>query len=138
MDAHAALFGNCSVALIRVAASILKKARGAVSVNFRWPRSTVAKLAPELDRAIKGVLIYFGYPEAHEDDAERAARAGLAVIDAVQTKRRGSNAAIGLPSRSRVGRLSTQSAFRHEEHHLRDVPIANSFHHHLPGFTELN
>jgi len=25
-----------------------------------------------------GVLIYFGYPEAHEDDAERAARAGLA------------------------------------------------------------
>ena len=30
-----------------------------------------------------GVLIYFGYPEAHEDDAERAARAGLAVVDAV-------------------------------------------------------
>src|SRR5207245_8055853 len=30
-----------------------------------------------------GVLIYFGYPEAHEDDAERAAHAGLAVIDAV-------------------------------------------------------
>ena len=30
-----------------------------------------------------GVLIYFGYPEAHEDDAERATRAGLAVIDAV-------------------------------------------------------
>src|SRR5215831_2648395 len=30
-----------------------------------------------------GVLVYFGYPQAHEDDAERAARAGLAVIDAV-------------------------------------------------------
>ncbi|HEY2540234.1 MAG TPA: adenylate/guanylate cyclase domain-containing protein, partial [Stellaceae bacterium] len=30
-----------------------------------------------------GVLVYFGYPEAHEDDAERAARAGLAVIDTV-------------------------------------------------------
>src|SRR5215469_1278786 len=30
-----------------------------------------------------GVLVYFGYPEAHEDDAERAARAGLAVIEAV-------------------------------------------------------
>src|SRR3954462_12124740 len=29
-----------------------------------------------------GVLIYFGYPEAHEDDAERAVRAGLAVIEA--------------------------------------------------------
>jgi hypothetical protein len=30
-----------------------------------------------------GVLAYFGYPEAHEDDAERAVRSGLAVIDAV-------------------------------------------------------
>ena len=30
-----------------------------------------------------GVLAYFGYPRAHEDDAERAVGAGLAVIDAV-------------------------------------------------------
>jgi class 3 adenylate cyclase len=30
-----------------------------------------------------GVLIYFGYPQAHEDDAERAVRAGLTLIDAV-------------------------------------------------------
>jgi class 3 adenylate cyclase/predicted ATPase len=30
-----------------------------------------------------GVLIYFGYPQAHEDDAERAVRAGLSAIDAV-------------------------------------------------------
>ena len=30
-----------------------------------------------------GVLIYFGYPQAHEDDAERAVRAGLTVIEAV-------------------------------------------------------
>jgi class 3 adenylate cyclase len=30
-----------------------------------------------------GVLVYFGYPRAHEDDAERAVRAGLDVIDAV-------------------------------------------------------
>jgi class 3 adenylate cyclase len=30
-----------------------------------------------------GVLIYFGYPRAHEDDAERAVRAGLGVIDGV-------------------------------------------------------
>jgi class 3 adenylate cyclase/tetratricopeptide (TPR) repeat protein len=30
-----------------------------------------------------GVLIYFGYPQAHEDDAERAVQAGLAVIEAV-------------------------------------------------------
>src|SRR5262245_51175437 len=30
-----------------------------------------------------GVLVYFGYPEAHEDDAERAVRAGLDLISAV-------------------------------------------------------
>ena len=30
-----------------------------------------------------GVLVYFGYPQAHEDDAERAVRAGLDVVDAV-------------------------------------------------------
>ena len=28
-----------------------------------------------------GVLVYFGYPGAHEDDAERAVRAGLALVD---------------------------------------------------------
>jgi class 3 adenylate cyclase len=31
-----------------------------------------------------GVLAYFGYPRAHEDDAEHAVRAGLGVIDAVR------------------------------------------------------
>ena len=30
-----------------------------------------------------GVLVYFGYPQAHEDDAERAVRAGLGVIETV-------------------------------------------------------
>jgi len=30
-----------------------------------------------------GVLVYFGYPHAHEDDAERAVRAGLEMIAAV-------------------------------------------------------
>src|SRR5947209_343205 len=30
-----------------------------------------------------GVLVYFGYPRAHEDDAERAVRAGLGLVEAV-------------------------------------------------------
>jgi len=30
-----------------------------------------------------GVLVYFGYPQAHQDDAERAVRAGLGVIEAI-------------------------------------------------------
>jgi hypothetical protein len=28
-------------------------------------------------------MAYFGYPEAHDNDAERAARAGLAILDAI-------------------------------------------------------
>jgi class 3 adenylate cyclase len=32
-----------------------------------------------------GALIYFGYPRAHEDDAERSVRAALALIDAART-----------------------------------------------------
>jgi class 3 adenylate cyclase len=30
-----------------------------------------------------GVLVYFGYPQAHEDDAERATRCGLALVDRI-------------------------------------------------------
>ena len=30
-----------------------------------------------------GALVYFGYPQAHEDDAERAVRAGLELVEAV-------------------------------------------------------
>jgi class 3 adenylate cyclase/predicted ATPase len=34
-----------------------------------------------------GALVYFGYPEAHEDDAERAVRAGLALLDTMAAMR---------------------------------------------------
>jgi class 3 adenylate cyclase len=44
-----------------------------------------------------GVLVYFGYPQANEDDAERAVRAGLELIDAVSAIK--SNAAV----QTRVG-----------------------------------
>jgi class 3 adenylate cyclase len=30
-----------------------------------------------------GLLVYFGYPQAHEDDAQRAVRAGLGILDAM-------------------------------------------------------
>jgi class 3 adenylate cyclase/predicted ATPase len=48
----------------------------------------VAEIIAECDGFISrymgdGVLVYFGYPQAHEDDAERAVRAGLGAIDAV-------------------------------------------------------
>nr|AFK79259.1 adenylate cyclase [uncultured bacterium F41-01] len=33
-----------------------------------------------------GLLVYFGYPAAHEDDAQRAVRAGLEIIASLQTR----------------------------------------------------
>ena len=46
-----------------------------------------------------GVLAYFGYPQAHEDDAERSVRAGLAVVEAVPKLA----SAAGSPLQVRVG-----------------------------------
>ncbi len=49
-----------------------------------------------------GVLAYFGWPQAHEDDAERAVRAGLAVVAAVAprcARRRASRSPPGSASR---------------------------------------
>jgi class 3 adenylate cyclase len=46
-----------------------------------------------------GVLVYFGYPRAHEDDTERAVRAGLDLIAAVA----GLPAGAGTPVAARVG-----------------------------------
>jgi class 3 adenylate cyclase/predicted ATPase len=58
--------------------------REIVGAYHRCVTDTVARFGGFVAKYMgDGVLIYFGYPEAHEDDAERAARAGLAVIDAV-------------------------------------------------------
>jgi class 3 adenylate cyclase len=46
-----------------------------------------------------GVLVYFGWPRAHEDDAERAINAGLAVNDAARSLRSGK----GEPLAVRIG-----------------------------------
>ena len=32
-----------------------------------------------------GLLVYFGFPQAHEDDAQRAVRAGLGILEAIET-----------------------------------------------------
>ena len=44
-----------------------------------------------------GVLVYFGYPEAHEDDAERAVRSGLDLVAEVAKLK------TGMPLQARVG-----------------------------------
>ena len=58
--------------------------REVIGAYHRCVADTVARFAGFVAKYMgDGVLVYFGYPEAHEDDAERAARAGLAVIAAV-------------------------------------------------------
>jgi hypothetical protein len=58
--------------------------REVVGAYHRCVADTIARFAGFVAKYMgDGVLIYFGYPEAHEDDAERAVRAGLAVIEAV-------------------------------------------------------
>src|SRR5262249_54581163 len=41
-----------------------------------------------------GILAYFGYPQAHEDDAERAVRSALALTDSIQRLRTAQNASL--------------------------------------------
>ena len=50
-----------------------------------------------------GVLAYFGYPQAHEDDAERAVLAGLAIVEAITAIKVDAIGQVGLEMAVRVG-----------------------------------
>jgi class 3 adenylate cyclase len=58
--------------------------RSAIGAYHKCVAETIARFDGFVAKYMgDGVLICFGYPHAHEDDAERAARAGLALIEAV-------------------------------------------------------
>src|SRR5262249_38799100 len=58
--------------------------REVISAYQKCVAETVRKLGGFVARYLgDGVLVYFGYPRAQEDDAERAVRAGLELITAV-------------------------------------------------------
>ncbi|HYD05190.1 MAG TPA: adenylate/guanylate cyclase domain-containing protein, partial [Reyranella sp.] len=50
-----------------------------------------------------GVLVYFGYPRAHEDDAARAVRAALAIIDGLHAPNETLSAQYGVRLQTRIG-----------------------------------
>jgi class 3 adenylate cyclase/predicted ATPase len=50
-----------------------------------------------------GLLVYFGYPQAHEDDAQRAVRTGLGILPAMATLNRRLEPAKGVRLGVRVG-----------------------------------
>jgi class 3 adenylate cyclase/predicted ATPase len=58
--------------------------REVIAAYHRCVAETVSRLEGFVAKYMgDGVLAYFGYPRAHEDDAERAVRAGLGLVDAV-------------------------------------------------------
>jgi class 3 adenylate cyclase/predicted ATPase len=50
-----------------------------------------------------GLLVYFGYPTAHEDDARRAVRSGLGIVEAIERGNERLNAERGVRLAVRVG-----------------------------------
>jgi class 3 adenylate cyclase len=60
---------------------LIRAFQGAVSLAVVRFDGHVAKLMGD------GALVYFGYPRAHEDDADRAVRAGLKLVEAVRVLR---------------------------------------------------
>jgi class 3 adenylate cyclase len=58
--------------------------REVISAYQKCVAETVGRLGGFIAKFMgDGVLVYFGYPHAHEDDAERAVRAGLKLVAAV-------------------------------------------------------
>ena len=57
---------------------LIRQYQTVVSAEVRRYDGSVAKFSGD------GVMAYFGFPKAHEDDAERAVLAGLAIVDAVR------------------------------------------------------
>ena len=58
--------------------------REVISTYQRCIAETVAQHNGVIARYMgDGALVYFGYPQAHEDDAEQAVHAGLALLDAI-------------------------------------------------------
>jgi class 3 adenylate cyclase len=50
-----------------------------------------------------GLLVYFGYPQAHEDDPQRAVRTGLGILDAMRDLPAHLKQEKGIPLAVRVG-----------------------------------
>lgn len=72
--------------------------REIIGAYHRCVADTVARFSGYVAKYMgDGVLVYFGYPQAHENDAEQAVRAGLALIDSVRRLQ------LSEPLRVRVG-----------------------------------
>ncbi|WP_309604881.1 AAA family ATPase [Phenylobacterium sp.] len=69
----------------------------------REATATAARLGGHVTRAGDGLMVYFGYPQAQEDAAERAVRAGLAIVEAMAGLDAGAAPASRLTLSVRIG-----------------------------------
>ncbi len=83
--------------------------------------AAVSRFGGHVDKFLgDGLVCFFGVPQAHEDDAERAVRAGLAIVDAVQ----GLNRKAAAPSvrlQVRVGMHTGSAVVAHGGGESKDV-----------------
>ena len=69
-----------------IAADVLPPFREVISAYQKCIAETVQRFGGFVAKYMgDGVLVYFGYPQAHEDDAERAVRAGLELVIGTST-----------------------------------------------------
>ena len=88
-------------------------ARGHAAPISKYVGETVARFGGFVAQYIgDGVLVYFGWPQANEHDAERAVRAGLALVDGVARpclaarRRARDGPRVGICHRPRPGRIA--------------------------------
>ena len=76
-----------------------------VITNFQdTAREAIEQYAGYIARYMgDGMLVYFGYPQAHEDDAERAARSGLAIVQSLAQRSADATEQDGVELAVRVG-----------------------------------
>jgi class 3 adenylate cyclase/tetratricopeptide (TPR) repeat protein len=96
--------------------------REVIGVYYRCVAAVVARFGGYVAKHMgDGIVAYFGFPTAHEYDAERAVRAGLAIIDAVReedaAKRHALNVRIGIATGVVVAGEFSGSG-RTEEHEI--------------------
>ncbi|MGE5461149.1 MAG: adenylate/guanylate cyclase domain-containing protein, partial [Solirubrobacterales bacterium] len=97
------LVGSTTLAESRDAEDV----RNLLSSYFDGARSAVERHGGLVEKFIgDAVMAVWGTPVAHEDDAERAVRAGLELLDAVEALGR----SVDLPLQARVGVLTGEAA----------------------------
>ena len=68
-----------------------------------------------------GALVYFGYPRAHEDDAERAVRAGLTLVNVIRALGRGRGLALEIRAGIATGLVVVGELMGQDEAQERSV-----------------